>query len=68
MAIKILSKGSGKGKNCIMEFQCDTEADVANLPTEHSTGALDTLCSVGSRALIADTKAIVVLNTQEEWV
>jgi len=34
MAIKLLEKGSGSGRNCIMTFLCDTTADIENLPTE----------------------------------
>jgi hypothetical protein len=34
MAIKVLEKGSGTGRNCIMTFLCDTTADIENLPTE----------------------------------
>lgn len=34
MAIKVLEKGSGSGRNCLMTFLCDTTNDIKNLPTE----------------------------------
>lgn len=67
MAIKVLKKGSGHGKCCVMEFLCDTEEDVANLPTQNSTGAVGKFCAAGSMALIADGHAMKVLNNQGEW-
>lgn len=36
MAIKVLEKGSGSGRNCLMTFLCDTTADIKDLPTETS--------------------------------
>ena len=68
MAIKVLKRGAGYGKNCITEFLVDTEADVANLPTNESVGTVGKMCAPGSTALIAETKAIVILNNQGAWV
>lgn len=68
MAIKVLDRGAGEGCDCITEYLCDTEEDVATLSTETKVGACGSLCSAGSLALIAETKEIKVLNNQGEWV
>ena len=68
MGIKVLNRGAGKGCDCVTDFLVDTEAEVANLPTETSTGLCGTLCSAGSTAIVAETKAVYILNTEGEWV
>lgn len=68
MAIKVLRRGNGEGCNCITEYLCDTEEDVANLPTETKEGACGAVCSAGSAALIAKDKTVKVLNCSGEWV
>ena len=68
MGIKVLSRGSGKGKDCLTDFMVDTEAEVENLPTEEKTGTCGTVCSAGSTAVVAETKAVYMLNTEGEWV
>lgn len=68
MAIKVLSRDSGEGKNCITMFLCDTEADVASLSTEEYVGESGSYCAAGSMAIIADTKEVLILGTQGKWV
>lgn len=60
MAIKCLRREGGEGENCIAEYLCDTEEDVANLPTDE--------CGAGSTTIVATTKAILIMNTQGAWV
>lgn len=61
----------------ICEYLCDTEVDVATLPTNiaDGTGGVhnvdDQRCSAGSSAYVVDTDALYklyVLNTVGTWV
>lgn len=67
MAVKMLRREGGKGKNSLCEFLCDTKDDIANLPTETSTGTVGDYCSSGSIAIIAEDKEIIILNNQGAW-
>lgn len=68
MGIEVLDRNGGKDKHCRMLFMCDTEADIADLPTEEKVGSCGKCCASGSIAIIADTKEKKMLNTQGEWV
>lgn len=68
MAIKVLDRDNGEGKKCITTFLCDTEEDVANLSTEENIGECGSYCSAGSMAIVAETKKVLILNTQGKWV
>lgn len=46
------------------EFICDSENDINNLPTKTSEFA----CSIGSKALVLETKNVYILNNDNEWV
>lgn len=37
MGIEVLDRSNGKDKHCRMLFMCDTEADIADLPTEEKS-------------------------------
>lgn len=51
MAITILrTRKDVKTDFSIVQFQCDTEADVANLPTNQRTGRK--VCAAGSSAVV----------------
>ena len=51
MAIKILqTRKDVESDNSIIFFQCDAEADVANLPTMNRVG--NAVCAAGSSALV----------------
>lgn len=45
--------------NNYVEFICDTESDIENLPTDNSPG---------STAFVVDTAKVYMLNNQKEWV
>lgn len=49
------------------EFICDYESDIQNLPTSKKVGTDGVVCSVGSKALILDTKKLYILTNQDEW-
>lgn len=46
------------------EFICDTASDISNLPTHNS----EFPCSVGSKALVLETKDVYMLDNNDEWV
>lgn len=46
------------------EFICDTASDISNLPTRDS----EFPCSVGSKALVLETKDVYMLDNSNEWV
>ena len=50
------------------EFICDTEADIADLPTSKKKMPDDSNCCAGSQALVLDTQKKYVLNNQDEWI
>lgn len=54
------------------EFLCDSESDIANLPTsKKDSDAEDGIipnCSPGSKAIVVETKKVYILNNADEWV
>lgn len=50
------------------EFICDTEADIADLPTFKKKMSDGSNCCAGSQALVLDTQKKYVLNNQDEWI
>lgn len=68
MSIKCIDRNSGKGKDCIAVFLCDSAEDVANLPNETNKGSLGEECSAGSIAIIAEDHGTIILNNQGVWV
>lgn len=49
------------------EFICDYESDIQNLPTSKNKGKDGVTCSIGSKALVIDSKKIYILNNSNEW-
>ena len=68
MAVKVLDRGAGEGCNCITTFMIDTDADKYDLPTTTATGVCGDTCSAGSMAIVADTKSVLMINTEGVWV
>ena len=50
------------------EFICDTEADIADLPTFKKKMPDGSNCCAGSQALVLDTQKKYMLNNQDEWI
>lgn len=58
MAYRITSQ-RGEVEAYVMELVCDTEVDVATLPTVN--------CEAGSTCLVIETSNVYVLNSKKEW-
>ena len=58
MAYRITSQ-SGETEAYVTEMICDTEADVANLPTSN--------CEPGSTCLCIETSSVYILNSERVW-
>lgn len=57
------------------QFYCDTDTDIANLPTSDTEGVKQDgdstahkACSVGSECLVLGTTSVYVLNSSDNWV
>ena len=46
------------------EYICDAASDISDLPTQESEFA----CSIGSKALVLETKDVYILNGNNQWV
>lgn len=49
-------------------FVCDTEADIADLPTSKKKMPDGSNCCAGSQALVLGTQKKYMLNNQDEWI
>ena len=61
MIVPISNTRDGKPYN-YMEFQCDDESDVKDLPT-NANG----YCAIGSKAFVTATNNVYNLTNQNEW-
>ena len=69
MSIKILKHGHNFLEEPTMCFLCDTETDIADLPTQTTNGKFDGVhCGAGSFAIIAEGHTLKILNNKGEWV
>lgn len=53
--------GANGKSHLYREFICDYESDIQDLPTDREK------ISVGSKALIVETKKVYILNNVREW-
>lgn len=54
-----LTHMSGKEVKELREFVCDTDQDIATLPTD---------CAPGSTAIVIENGSVYMMNSKGEWV
>lgn len=54
-----LNKQSNRIDYNVREYICDTEADIADIPTN---------CAPGSTIFVIETSNLYMLNTKGEWI
>lgn len=70
-----INQAGNKNRPNWRQFYCDTDTDIANLPTSDTEGVKQDgdstahkACSVGSECLVLGTTSVYVLNSSDNWV
>lgn len=69
-----INKSGNNNHSSWRQFYCDSDTDIANLPTSESEGVKQEMdstahrkCCIGSECLSLSTTTVYVLNSANEW-